>query len=366
MGHYARECPTPKGKGKGGFDGKGYGVKGGYKGFGKGGGKDGGYKGYYAKGGYKGFGKGGSKGEGKGGFKGACFKCGEQGHRALHCPKNSAGGAGGGGGSSMEIGAVEESVVGGVWQIAAVETEDWKEVKGGLRATAQAAEQSRAACGAFNRFAGLEVSEFECEDGNFEGEVSGDLKREWPKVQEGLVIKKGGKVKHKQHKVKFEGSELEEVACCAVGCPPGLGAAYKKLGKGEITVDSAAEESVCPRDWYKEYGTKEPAKWLKFINASGGTMGHYGERSARFKVEGQGSSEAVMSLTFQVSDVQKPLAAVRRIVEKGNIVQFGPRDEDNYIKSNASGLKIFMVKKGGSYVVPAELLLEEGFQRRAQ
>jgi hypothetical protein len=73
-----------------------------------------------------------------------------------------------------------------------------------------------------------------------------------------------------------------------------------------------------------------------------------------------------MSLTFQVSDVQKPLAAVRRIVEKGNIVQFGPRDEDNFIKSNSSGLKIFMVKKGGSYVVPAELLMEEGFQRQAQ
>ena len=48
MGHYARECPTPKGKGKGGFDGKGYGMKGGYKGFGKDG-----YKGFSKNGGDK-------------------------------------------------------------------------------------------------------------------------------------------------------------------------------------------------------------------------------------------------------------------------------------------------------------------------
>ena len=36
-------------------------------------------------------------------------------------------------------------------------------------------------------------------------------------------------------------------------------------------------------------------------------------------------------MTFQVSDCRNPLASVARITEQGNVVQFGPRDEDNYI-----------------------------------
>jgi hypothetical protein len=100
------------------------------------------------------------------------------------------------------------------------------------------------------------------------------------------------------------------------------------------------------------------------VNASGGEMGHYGERVANFKVVGKDSG--VMSLKFQVSDVQKPLVVVRRITEKGNIVQFGPRQEDSFIQNKATGLRINMVKKGGSYVITAEMLLEEGFQGQAQ
>ena len=140
---------------------------------------------------------------------------------------------------------------------------------------------------------------------------------------------------------------------------------WRRIGHGEITIDSAAEESVCPRDWCEEFGTKGPEKWLKFVNASGGAMGHYGERTAQFKVEGENS--AVMSLNFQVSDVQKPLAAVRRIAEKGNIVQFGPRGEDNFIVNIKGGEKVMMARKGGSYVIPAEMVMEEqGFARQAR
>ena len=47
---------------------------------------------------------------------------------------------------------------------------------------------------------------------------------------------------------------------------------------------------------------------MKFVNA-----GHYGEKTATFKA---GLEQGVMSLGFQVSDVQKPLAAVWRIAEK--------------------------------------------------
>ena len=78
---------------------------------------------------------------------------------------------------------------------------------------------------------------------------------------------------------------------------------------------------MCPKTWGEAYQMRRPSRWLRFVNASGGQMGHYGEKTATFRA---GRGEAVMSLGFQVSDVQKPLAAVWRIAEKGNLVQFGP------------------------------------------
>ena len=139
--------------------------------------------------------------------------------------------------------------------------------------------------------------------------------------------------------------------------------AWTSVGKGEITVDSAAEESVCPKAWGKAYPVKEPEKWLKFTNASGGSMNHYGAKEAKFKTEEGGQ---VMSLGFQVSDVQKPLAAVWRIAAKENLIQFGPRVEDNYIQNVMTQKKIPMVRRGGSYVVEAEFVAEEsGFARLA-
>jgi hypothetical protein len=108
--------------------------------------------------------------------------------------------------------------------------------------------------------------------------------------------------------------------CTVSGATP-----WRQVGSGEITVDSAAEESVCPKSWGEAYQMRRPSRWLRFVNASGGQMGHYGEKTATFRA---GGNEAVMSLGFQVSDVQKPLAAVWRIAEKGNVVQFGPKDEE--------------------------------------
>ena len=103
------------------------------------------------------------------------------------------------------------------------------------------------------------------------------------------------------------------------------------LGREEIAVDSAAEESVCPIEWCEAYKTEIPQKWMKFVNASGGKMGHYAAKEAMFKTGDR--KDELMSFSFQVSDVQRPLAAVWRIAEKGNIVQFGPRKEDDYIQN---------------------------------
>ena len=53
-----------------------------------------------------------------------------------------------------------------------------------------------------------------------------------------------------------------------------------------------------------------------------------------------------MGLNFQVTDVRKPLLAVKRITEKGNVVQFGPAESDNYITNKLSGKKILPKRKG--------------------
>ena len=92
-------------------------------------------------------------------------------------------------------------------------------------------------------------------------------------------------------------------------------------------------------------------------------MGHYGEKTAMFKANGQLD---VMSLGFQVSDVQKPLAAVWRIAERGNLIQFGPRAEDNYIMNKETQKKIMMVRRNGSYVIEAEFVQQPGFPRQAE
>ena len=69
---------------------------------------------------------------------------------------------------------------------------------------------------------------------------------------------------------------------------------------------------------------------------------------------------------FQVSDVQKPLAAVWRIAERGNLIQFGPKDEDNFITNKETRKKIMMVRRNGSYVIEAEFVQQPGFPRQAE
>ena len=64
--------------------------------------------------------------------------------------------------------------------------------------------------------------------------------------------------------------------------------AWESLGVGAITVDSGAEESVCPLGWGATFGMKvvAPGRELKMINAGGGRMKHYGSRKVDFKASG--------------------------------------------------------------------------------
>ena len=57
-------------------------------------------------------------------------------------------------------------------------------------------------------------------------------------------------------------------------------------GKGEITVDSGAEESVCPKEWGNQFRIKEVAQKQRFRAANGHQINHYGERAVYVTSEG--------------------------------------------------------------------------------
>ena len=95
-------------------------------------------------------------------------------------------------------------------------------------------------------------------------------------------------------------------------------------------------------------------------------MNHYGEKDIKFR--GLGRSHPLSQMKFQISDVTKPLAAVTRIVEKGNIVQFGHEKEDCFIQSINTGWKIIIEKEADAYVMNVEYMTEvrDGSFRRQE
>ena len=267
-GHFARECPTPMGKGieKGskGQYGKGE-WQTGYAGKGE-------WQGGYAG---KGLPPQDVKGKGKGKvFQGACFKCGKIGHRSAEC---------------RQVAAIEEEEeeveVGSVWIVGSVE---------------------------------LEVD-----------------KSEEPYWK----IVKGKKTRMKKDKVVEEEIEINQVSRDG----------WDSFGKAVVTVDSAADESVCPKDWANMFDLQkiEEGKELRLRSANGGKIAHYGQRDVVFEVAGEKDTK-LMGMGFQASDVKKTLAAVHRLVEKGNRVQFGPKVEDNFIENVESGEKVYLRKHGRS------------------
>ena len=68
-------------------------------------------------------------------------------------------------------------------------------------------------------------------------------------------------------------------------------------------------------------------------------------------------TEKKMCLGFQVADVKKQLISVKRIVEKGNVVSFGPTKEDNFILNKVTGDKKMLTSSGkGSYLMNVSLV----------
>ena len=127
----------------------------------------------------------------------------------------------------------------------------------------------------------------------------------------------------------------------------------------EVTVDSAVEESVCPKSWGDHFGLvpSKPGEHMTFINANGGRIAHHGSR----KVIVNSTTGQQLSMNFQVTDVQKPLLAVSRLIEQGNVVQFGKRPGHSYIQNLETGDKLLLERRHNSWVIPGKLADSAGF-----
>lgn len=59
---------------------------------------------------------------------------------------------------------------------------------------------------------------------------------------------------------------------------------FEKVGSETITIDSGAEESVCPLGWGESFGLQAVGKSgrMRMVNAAGDVMPHYGSRKVHF------------------------------------------------------------------------------------
>jgi len=310
----ARDCPTPKGEGKGMPQGKG-------GDFGKGG-----YKGVSQKGGPKGSPKGGGKGYfGKGdfgkGFRGECWSCGKKGHRADQCKGIQE--------CTEEEVASEECAVeiGGIWNLACVECEP--------------------RIPTFNRFQDLEEEEEDLPGlvSESEDEGSGCFKSSQDEEKITKKKKKWIPVPRKKWK-KFSGFENKQVSQ-----PGGFSSQEKVSQPGGF---SSQEKVSQPGG----FSSQEKVSQLAGFDTAPGDLAYKGYYSQSEEDKDQvdvcvvEEKKVNLGLCFQVCNVKKALIAVKRICEKGNQVSFGPKEEDNYIQNLNTGDKIMMRPNGrGSYLM---------------
>ena len=127
----------------------------------------------------------------------------------------------------------------------------------------------------------------------------------------------------------------------------------KRAGRGKISVDSGAAENVMPKEMVPDeplVPSEGSKNGTRYIAAGGQELKNYGEKNIKFKT----ADDTVGSMTFQATDVRKPLAAVSKIVSKGNLVVFGANG--SYIKNIKTGKCIDLVEENGTYHIAVEYM----------
>ena len=383
LGHFARECGTPAGTVDIGKGGKAAQT------FGKGGGKGGGGYPPYAGGG-GGFGKGGGKGlqggQGGKGYQGKCYNCDKVGHKSAECwaPRRTQGNGKeeGKGVRGVEVEKTAAAVeVGGVWEVCQVGKElEFPEV-GSTRNKAR----GRGGVGGSGGESPSTSKEIQgnterCDDWQPAGKRQA-TRRRWTKLADlehggggtdcgkagsGSKVrycsKPGGNVAASTVGGRFsclaerdrEGKTAERLPVSQVN-PREEKQHFVRKDKGsEILGDSGATRTTAEALdlYFKDLNT---AIWPAKVNPGSSSlieqMAKEGEKEKEEVLICEVGKEEVMSMVFQVCGVKKALAAVWRMCAKGNRVCFGPKEEDCFVENVVDGRRMYMRKKGGSYVL---------------
>ena len=87
-----------------------------------------------------------------------------------------------------------------------------------------------------------------------------------------------------------------------------------------VMVDSGAAHSACPSDYANEHEVREVQRKIQFQTASGELLEHHGEKLVPYMAQ-----DSVMGITYQVTDVEGPVAAVSSMNDGGMTVVFSPQ-----------------------------------------
>ena len=338
VGHRAAECPTPKGKGKGQDDQKG--------GKGKGNGKG------------QGWPKGGKGGKGE---RVPCPGCGKLGHGPATCwtlhPELM---------TWKTTNQIDEQIPGmslGSLDIAPCDPPQPQGWRGsvrrrrvsGLDRNMAVRRQCGPLCNAAHQVApmGFETSnQFAAlmEEGGDE-----DDGQQIDDTPAAVTFETRGVVERPHRDLEVSALEVLEPQVGAVAQGDGR---LVSAGYGEITVDSGAAESVLPKDMLpNEVLVEGDAKraGVQYVAANGAPMPNRGEKRVRFRSGVDGSKKGLNSIRFQVTDVNKPLASVSRMLDQGNTVVFTRRNGmKSYVINDATGEKLEFEEKKGVFVMPVE------------
>ena len=113
-----------------------------------------------------------------------------------------------------------------------------------------------------------------------------------------------------------------------------------------ITVDSGAAESVIPVDEVQNYKRHRLEKDEWFQTASGEPIRNEGEQRIPIML----SSGQLRGMTFQVCDVTKPLASVKRMMDAGHAVVFAPEEVGgSFVMNLESGEDETLIEEDGNY-----------------
>ena len=84
-----------------------------------------------------------------------------------------------------------------------------------------------------------------------------------------------------------------------------------------VMVDSGAAHSACPSDHANEHEVREVQRKIQFQTASGELFEHHGEKLVPYMAQ-----DSIVGITYQVTDVEGPFAAVSSMNDSGMTVVF--------------------------------------------